>query len=485
MTTATPATSNADRWRLVFIAATVLVIILAAFVRIRGALNDLWLDEIWSLDLVREIKSPFEVFTRIHHDNNHYLNSLFMYFAGQRGNWPGYRVPAVIAGCGAVILAWLSGKRRSRATAFFSMALVALSYVLVLYSSEARGYGSLIFFSFLCFVALQSFFDRPRWQAAALFSIGAILGFSSHLTFLIFLLASFIWFCVWSVQSRSPLRKIITNAIFCYAAPALYLGALYLIDLRQLKFGSGTPTPLAKAYVSSLAWTLGVPNIPWVQFIGSGISFVGLLGGLVLLWRKKSDQWAFFAAVIVVVPIILAAFRPREFLYVRYFIISIAFLLLLFGIALSWLWERGLFGRVAAAVLLISYVMANSLHIGELFKYGRGRTTEAIQFMAEHSRPQSTVTFGGDHDLRIMYVLRFYLKFMMQDKATHYYGRRMWPIDGLDWFICHQDSSERPRPPGARYRDDHGNEYDLVGVYPSAPLSGVHWFIFHNHDRPW
>src|SRR4029077_19307910 len=151
------APTNSSRWQLFYLASCIVVFVVATLLRVRGAMNDLWLDEIWSLDLVREIRSPIEVFTKIHHDNNHYLNSLFMYFTGQRGNWPGYRIPAVVAGCGTVILAWLIGLRRNKSAALFSMLIVAFSYVLVLYSSEARGYGSLIFFCFLCFLSLQSF----------------------------------------------------------------------------------------------------------------------------------------------------------------------------------------------------------------------------------------------------------------------------------------------------------------------------------------
>jgi hypothetical protein len=49
------------------------LLVAAMAIRICGAWNDLWLDEIWSLTLVGPISSPWQVFTQIHHDNNHYL----------------------------------------------------------------------------------------------------------------------------------------------------------------------------------------------------------------------------------------------------------------------------------------------------------------------------------------------------------------------------------------------------------------------------
>src|SRR5438270_6877815 len=131
--------------KFIYAAACIVVVILAVSLRARSVLNDLWMDEIWSIELVRELHAPVEVFTKTHHDNNHYLNCLFIYFFGQRGNWPGYRIPAVVAGFGTIVLAWFIGLRRDRATAFFSMLLVSFSYVMILYSSEARGYAPLIF----------------------------------------------------------------------------------------------------------------------------------------------------------------------------------------------------------------------------------------------------------------------------------------------------------------------------------------------------
>ena len=98
-------------------------------------MNDLWMDEIWSVDLMRELHSALGVFTQTHHDNNHYLNSLFIYFLGQRGNWPGYRILSELTGIGTVVVSWFIGAKQNQRCAFFSAVLVGFSYVLILYSS--------------------------------------------------------------------------------------------------------------------------------------------------------------------------------------------------------------------------------------------------------------------------------------------------------------------------------------------------------------
>ena len=106
----------------------VLLIAAAAILRIRAAHNDLWLDEIWSLNLLQIVSSPLGVLTSLHYDNNHYLTTLWMFLLPGRGNWWGYRIPSVIGGIGTVVVGGLIGYRRSRVNAVILMVLTAFSY---------------------------------------------------------------------------------------------------------------------------------------------------------------------------------------------------------------------------------------------------------------------------------------------------------------------------------------------------------------------
>ncbi|HEV2045517.1 MAG TPA: glycosyltransferase family 39 protein [Chthoniobacterales bacterium] len=467
---------------MLYAAVCVVVFTVAMSLRVRAAINDLWLDEIWSLELVRDLHSPLEVFTKIHHDNNHYLNSLFIYFLGQRGNWPGYRALAVVAGFGTAVLAWLIGRRRDKWAAFFSMILVSFSYVLILYSSEARGYAPLLFFCFLCFHVLESFLDKPRWETALWFSLGAILGFSSHLTFVNFFVASLFWFCTRLVRSGNRLTTILGRVTACYAAPVIYLIALYVVDIRHMDVGGGTPIGLLEGYAASLAWTLGAPNVYGIQMISVGVAVTGLLAGLAILWRKELDLLFFFLVVVVIMPLGLAALQHGDLHYVRYFIVAVGFLVLLFGRVLGWLYERGRWGKIACVLFCGAYLVTNSWHLASLFKYGRGHTQDALQFMVENSK-QSPVSFGGDQDFRIHFVLAFYWRETMPGKAMEYYEHERWPSGGPEWVIFHRESFKPPVPPGKQFYDKSGNWFELARIFPTAPLSGVHWFIYHNRDR--
>ena len=152
-------------WRL-YAAACAAILVAAAAVRIGAARGDLWLDEIWSLRATSQISSPLEVFTKIHYDNNHYLNSLWLYCVGLHGNSLEYRALSIVAGVGAVAMAWLVGRRRSAAAGLLSMLVAAFSYVMVVYSSEARGYLAAVFFALLSFYLLDRHFETKRWWLA-------------------------------------------------------------------------------------------------------------------------------------------------------------------------------------------------------------------------------------------------------------------------------------------------------------------------------
>ena len=93
----------------------VIAITLAVVLRFWASLDNFWLDEIWSWMMARQLKSPLEVVTRLHHDNNHHLNTLVLYAFGPNAPLYLYRLPAVLAGSGAVLLCgWVAGQWNAR-----------------------------------------------------------------------------------------------------------------------------------------------------------------------------------------------------------------------------------------------------------------------------------------------------------------------------------------------------------------------------------
>ncbi len=457
------------------------ILIVAALVRGYGTQNDLWLDEIWSVGLARKVSSPVDIFTKIHHDNNHYLNTLYLYLIGPQDNWPGYRMPSLLAGIGTVVLAGLIGRRRNMASALLAMLVTGSSYVMIVYSSEARGYAPAVFFSFLSFYLLDRYLETRRWPYALTFSLTAVLGFLAQLVFLGFYAAALVWSGYRLMKSRLGPKQIVIAVIACHAIPILVIAVIYFADLRYIIVGGGTTSTLLSGYTSALAWALGTPNSHIGILATCAIAVVILIIGVDMLWRESPDLCVFFVGAILVFPILLAVASGSSLFYVRYFIIGIAFFLILFSFVLADLYQRSHWGKAISVLLLLAYVAANGWHVASLLTYGRGQYRDAIRFMADRSTA-NPMTIGGDHDFRIGTEVNFYGPEVMGQRNFAYIPYRAWPPQGPEWLILQSESFMPPRPRADEIRIG-GNRFALVKVYPTAPLSGLHWFVFHNEGQ--
>jgi hypothetical protein len=76
--------------------------------------------------------------------------------------------------------------------------------------------------------------------------------------------------------------------------------------------------------------------------------------------------------------------------------------------------------------------------------------------------------------------LDFYGPEAFGTKEGRFFDINSWPPDGPEWVICHKDAFDDASPPGRVFVDDLGNHYQLMKTFPTAPLSGLHWYIYHN-----
>src|SRR6476659_9216811 len=168
--------------------------VVGAVVRVLAAQNDLWFDEVWTLQLLRErVRSFGDVFVNIKHSNNHHLVSLWMWLVGQNASALMYRVPSVLASIGTVALAGFIGARRSWLEGYIAVILTSSSYLLVHYGTEARGYSLAIFFVLLAWYALQQFEERRSWIWIIAFWSAVVLGFLANLEFALCCAGLFVW----------------------------------------------------------------------------------------------------------------------------------------------------------------------------------------------------------------------------------------------------------------------------------------------------
>src|ERR1700731_1425164 len=93
-------------WRMGVLAA----LLLGAILRLACLPAEFWLDEIWSYDLSRQAGSLLGIFT-VKHDNNHHLNTLWLWLCPDGASWSLYRMHSLLAGLAGIVLAALFAKR--------------------------------------------------------------------------------------------------------------------------------------------------------------------------------------------------------------------------------------------------------------------------------------------------------------------------------------------------------------------------------------
>ncbi len=457
-----------------------LILLLAAILRLAASRGDFWLDEIWSWTFARQASSAIDVFTRFPHDNNHILNTLFMYLLGDQRNWVVYRIPSVLAGIGTVLLAGLIGRRTGRLTALTAMLLTAGSFLLVLYGSEARGYGMAVFFALLSFYLADRYAQQSSWALALLFSLSAVLGLLSHLTYLDCYAGVLVWSVYKSIVRRPGVRGVLADLARCHTIPLAVLTVLYFGYVRRMDIGGGPPYSLVNVLAGTLSLAVGGPEEGRVAIaVGLTAGAMSLISLVALLWSHR-DQFAFFGVVILLTPTVLLLFQRPPTLFARYFLVSIVFFLMLASRQLAAIYTRGASGKLVYAALVLTFLGGNGFHLSRLLQHGRGSYLAAVQYISEHTHTP-VISVGGDFDFRNATVVDFYARYLIGNKRVVYYDRASWPAGGTEWFLIHNQSQSYMPPPAIVARGSH---YHLVTEYPFPGLSGWRWFVYHNSDYP-
>ena len=217
-----------------------LIACLAVFglLRLAASTGDFYIDEIWSFYFSRQIDSPLGAFG-LNHDNNHILNTLYLYivggepfFLGGRPTFIPHRLFSVISGVVSLFLVWKIASRRGRVEAFTALILAGLSYPLVIYSSEARGYAPEIMFALASFLFVQARLSGSR-TAAPFFWACAPLAFLSHSSFIYIYAALFVWSALEEVKNNGVLTGA-KRLAFLHLVPVVFSALYYMLPRSRL-----------------------------------------------------------------------------------------------------------------------------------------------------------------------------------------------------------------------------------------------------------
>jgi hypothetical protein len=452
------------------------LVLAAAIVRVLGARGDLWLDEIWSMELARVAGSAVGVFTQLHHDNNHHLNTLWLVLVGYDAGPVAVRLLAILAGTAMVAVAALGGGR-DRALALGWAFLLAFSCVLVHYGSEARGYGPALLFAVAAYLALDRLLATGRASWGIGFAAAAVLGFLSHLTFLYAFLAFLAWAgaAAWKDAGKPAL---VGGLALAFLPPVAFYLVLWALDLRHLAVGGGPEYRLLDVLRELVRTTYGIPAGPleW-----AALTFLALPAiGIVRLVRDRDPRWAFFLVVILVGPAaVLLATRP-EYLAPRYFLVAVPFLLWLTASGALALARTGTAGRAAAIALALVFLAGNGASLARLVRDGRGQYREALAFILR-SEPGPVASVGSDHDFRNATVIGRHVRDLPGVNRFRYLQAGEWTSGSPRWVLVHHFAGD-PAPDPV-ILGPTGTRYDLVRVFPYAGLSGWDWYVYRIADR--
>jgi len=459
-------------------------LVLAVLLRVPGLWTELWMDEILSVRLVETLRSPLGVFTDIHSDNNHYVNSLWLWVVGSPA--PGWlmRLPTLVLGAALVALAYRVTRARGRTAAAVTAALFAVSYPLIHYSSEARGYGYLVFFTLLAYGAFRRWTSGGSARAGAVYAVGSALAFLSHLGFATVFAAFLLWSVLEVRDSRENRASVAWSHVGVHLLPAVTLLILYFVDIRFMT-AAGSFARLGP--LESLAGAAGLVTGVAPGAVGLLVAvcaWVAIAFGARSWYHENRNETIFLVAAIA---LSLASGALPGYGYPPYYLTALLFSLLFLGhaTALAMASERW---KVLGIALLVMVGAVNLTQTVRFVSVGRGMYLEATEFMAAKAA-LGPVTVAGSHDLGSVLALDYYTASTGGEGVLEYY--------------CHAASTygcSRARPSSSRGEDpprfyllaslsdrfSHPevlsvpdlDEYEFVRSYPKYGLSGVYWVLY-------
>ena len=452
-------------------------LLLSSGLIVLAALGDLWLDEIWSLHFARESDSVADLFFRFQHDNNHLLNTLYLYFLEGPSAYFTYRLPAVASGIGTLFLMGHTAHHDwGYPEALLAVLLAGTSFPLLLYFSEARGYAPAIFFAILAYTVLVQNLGSPNTGRLLVFWAASLLGILSHATFAIVSVALLALQSLHTLRAKPPFPRKVSQLLMHQTPPLIFLGFWYLFFIRHMVIGQGPVYSKLNVVTRAAALALGWADRQPYTFLALAVVFVVIISGTWLLKTDKRPQWAFFPAVLLFSPFLLLLCVQPTYLYFRYFIVCFPFFYLLLAYTICRFYQiRSTLLRLVMILLPIFFIIGQTQRLHPLLILGRGNYARAVDFLANHTAGP-TIVVSSDSDFAHSLLFDFYAPMVAKKKSLRYVPQSQWQEGIPDWFIFH--SQKNDEQPLLRIVIESVGTYRLAAQFRSAEVSGWRWFLY-------
>jgi len=458
-----------------------LCVVFGGILRLVAAQGDLWLDEVASIAAARELTSPLDVFT-FARDNNHHLNTLWLYCVRDIEGSLAPRLLSIATGTATIALAALAFPARRPWARIIAALLVATSFPLLTYASEARGYAPMVCWGFAALVLLRRALAEHRYPAAIAFGVVCVLGFLSHLSFAMLYIALLVSSCHIVATRRLGMAGSASALWRLHALPFAFLVVFYSVSLRDIAVLGAPPRSLFGTLFEVAALALGWPVSSGLLLAASVV--VVVLFGIALVSERRagSDLWVFHLFAIALVPAVLILLWPPDFAYPRYFIAPLAALLLLIASLLGRWVSRGGAARKVAVGICAALLIGNAVEIGRFLGPQRGSFRAAVAAMRATdatvtSDATGRIRYGSDHPYRNGTLVAFYSAEDPDDIAFEYASKAEWESAGPPaWYLRH--SFARAPEVNRFHLLRERYLYRFVDHYPYYGLSGWHWLLY-------
>jgi hypothetical protein len=442
----------------------------------------LWIDEIWSIMNLDPLKHFWQIFWGISHDNNHFANSLWLYFAtvySQNPTW--LRAPSIVAGALAIPAMARLGARHSTPAAIAGAALIALSFFFLNYSVEARGYATASLALMIAFDALERAIDNPdagaRYTLAAAAGLGLFCHFAIGPAIAVFAL---IGACeIWRRHRDTRLAMTRTFRIFWPAALAA-LPVVGSVVAGYFVMGGftigGIKTYTDAAAIAGMAkmalLVLGLPETPAtvaLVVLGAPLAIVAAL------WSRliSKERRVAFVITLVVLPALVFVLRPPNTNIPRYYFVSAVFLVLLIAECFGALWRDGGWRRGIAAAGLAAMLGGGAVQ-ARIYQAGKSLAwPDALDAILASGQ----LRVGGLYDRNVHAHVDFF-------NRTHRPPIELIAPEQLcahtpQWFIAGISHSYEPPPERLDIPGENCTlAYDLTATYGAPGLSQTPWALY-------
>jgi hypothetical protein len=356
--------------------------------------------------------------------------------------------------------------------------LAGSSYPLVLYGSEARGYAPAMLCALLAFAILRSTWTGFGPGRVLAFWATLALGILAHLTFVIPTAALAVAAVVHEARSAAARWVRAGRLAVLFLVPLAFFAAFYVTFVRDMRIVGGPVLPYRQVVGTAAAMLLGLPDAPpWSTLAGIACLAVVVVGSVVA-WRRRPEEGAFYATVLLVAPFgLLGATRPEHF-YFRYFVVAFPFFILalaqLLGAACG---ERPVRWALAGLVVVAPWIAGHGRRIEPLVRLGRGDDRAALRRVSAES-PPGELRIGCDNETGVL--LSFFARRLPPEQTLRAVDASRWRTEPPEWLITRSLQSGYHAPPelgvGEHVR------YRRVEAYRHAGASGWTSFLWRRLD---